>query len=545
MGILSSIGGGIMGGATVSILINAVDNASAIFAKVNKGMLILGGAITAIGIAGAGAVGGLLKMAGQFEQTEIAFTTMLGSAEKADKLLKELADFAAKTPFTIPGIEQNAKMLLAMSIPLEDLLPTLKSLGDIASGLNVPMERLALNFGQVRVQGKLTGRELRDFSVAGVPLIAELAKNLNIAETEVKEMVSAGKIGFAEVEEAFKTMTGEGGKFFDLMDAQSKTFLGVMSNIQDSFIKLGRVMGKMFLPIAKFAAGALEKIVGWMEQHPIIAKFAAVVLGLITVLALLIGPLIILGAILPALATGWAFITTGTIAGGVAMTGAVAPTVGLTGAMTGLAASLTAVSIAGAPLWLVIVAIIAIIAGLIFIGYLLIKNWDAIKAAVQKFGISVANAFIKMRNTVVKVWNSIVTHIENSLNAVIGLINKLIGSINLIPGIEIPLIPIVDLRFLKGRMMALKKYIAPVVEATKFEGGLSPEEQIAKTQEVVAAYRASFKDIDIMTLPPEIRPYTGGAGTVNNFNIENINGMTGKDVADSLQEELNKKITAG
>ena len=301
MGALGAVGAGMAGGAGINIIIRAVDKASGVFASVNKNMLMMGAGIAAVGIAGAAAVGGLIKMAGQFEQTQIAFTTMLGSAGKADKLLKELADFAAKTPFTIPGIEQNAKMLLAMSIPLEDLLPTLKSLGDIASGLNVPMERLALNFGQVRVQGKLTGRELRDFSVAGVPLIAELAKNLNIAESEVKEMVSAGKIGFAEVEEAFKTMTGEGGKFFDLMDAQSKTFLGQVSNIQDSFIKIGRVMGEIFLPAAKWVAKALAAIVGWMEEHPMVTKFAAGVLAIGTALTLVAGSIMIVVALKGAL----------------------------------------------------------------------------------------------------------------------------------------------------------------------------------------------------------------------------------------------------
>ena len=196
VGALGAIGAGALGGATINIIIRAVDQYSATFKNVNKGMLALGAGITAVGIAGAGMVGGLVKMAGEFEQTTIAFTTMLGSAEEAKKLLKELADFAAKTPFTIPGIEASAKQLLAMGIEVDDLLPTLKSLGDISAGLNVPLDRLALNFGQVRIQGKLTGRELRDFAIAGVPLVAELAKNLGVAEDEIASMVSAGDIGF-------------------------------------------------------------------------------------------------------------------------------------------------------------------------------------------------------------------------------------------------------------------------------------------------------------------------------------------------------------
>ena len=299
--VLGALGAGMAGGAGINIVIQAVDKFSGVFAKVNKSMLMAGAGIAAIGVAGAVAVGGLIKLAGEFEQTQIAFTTMLGSAEKGQALLKELADFAAKTPFTIPGIEASAKQLLAMGIELDDLLPTLKSLGDVSSGLNVPLDRLALNFGQVAVQGKLTGRELRDFSVAGVPLIAELAKNLGIAESEVKEMVSAGDIGFAEVEEAFTSMTSEGGKFFDLMDAQSKTFLGQVSNIQDSFIKIGRVMGDVFLPAAKFVAKALAAIVGWLEEHPTLTKFAAVVLAVGTALTLVAGSIMMVVALKGAL----------------------------------------------------------------------------------------------------------------------------------------------------------------------------------------------------------------------------------------------------
>lgn len=317
--VLGAIGAGAAAGAAVTIVIKAIDQFTATFTKAEKQSLAVGAAFTALGIAGAAAVGGLIKMAGEFEQTNIAFKTMLGSAEEGERVLSELADFAQKTPFTITGIEANAKQLLAMSIEVDDLMPTLKSLGDVAAGLNVPLNRLALNFGQVKVQGRLTGRELRDFSVAGVPLIAELAKNLNIAEQEVKEMVSAGDIGFADVDRAFKTMSSSGGKFFDLMDAQSKTFLGRVSNIQDSFIRLGRIMGEVFLPVAKAVAIALERLVGFLQEHPLVAKFAAVILGLATAMALLLGLIIAIGVLQGPLIAGFA--TMGTVV--TATTGAI------------------------------------------------------------------------------------------------------------------------------------------------------------------------------------------------------------------------------
>ena len=153
---------------------NKVDKAQSASLAFAGGLAIVGGGIAFLGKSA-------IDAAGQFEQSNIAFTTMLGSAEEATKLLSDLADFARKTPFELVGIEASAKQLLAMGIESNKLLPTLKTLGDVSAGLSVPMSRLALNFGQVKAQGKLTGRELRDFAIAGVPLLAELSKELGVS----------------------------------------------------------------------------------------------------------------------------------------------------------------------------------------------------------------------------------------------------------------------------------------------------------------------------------------------------------------------------
>jgi hypothetical protein len=145
---------------------------------VNNGLLSLKNVAIATAVAVATGVSLIakesIKQADLFEQSQIAFSTMLGSAEKANQLLADLADFAKNTPFGLQDIEQNAKQLLAMGSSSEEVLKELKMLGDVSAGLSVPLWRLSLNFGQVRTQGKLTGRELRDFNVAGVPLIDTL-----------------------------------------------------------------------------------------------------------------------------------------------------------------------------------------------------------------------------------------------------------------------------------------------------------------------------------------------------------------------------------
>lgn len=214
--------------------------------------------------AAASTVGLLLNEAGKQEQTNVAFKTMLGSAEEAKELLEDLYDFARTTPFTIPGIEKNAKLLLGMGIESDQLIGTLRALGDVSAGLSVPMERLALNFGQVKAQGKLTGRELRDFAIAGVPLLDVLAKQAGVTKSEIQDMVSAGDIGFKQVEDAFIAMTTEGGRFNNLMVAQSKTLKGLISNAQDFLILFARDLGNEILPMSK---ELVQEFLAWVEAN--------------------------------------------------------------------------------------------------------------------------------------------------------------------------------------------------------------------------------------------------------------------------------------
>jgi tape measure domain-containing protein len=191
---------------------------------------------------------------------------MLGDAQAAKSLQGQLIEFAKVTPFSLLEVQQGTKQLLAMGASFDQVLPEMQMLGDISAGLAVPMERLILNFGQVRVQGKLTGRELRDFSVAGVPLLETLSDTMGKTKKELIGMVSEGKIGFKDVKTAFQVMTGEGGRFFELMDAQSKTVGGRLSNLGDSWEQLQVQIGRSQTGIINGTVDWVASMVGKLEE---------------------------------------------------------------------------------------------------------------------------------------------------------------------------------------------------------------------------------------------------------------------------------------
>jgi tape measure domain-containing protein len=203
-------------------------------------------------VAMSGGVVGLLATSSKFEQWNVAFNTMLGSSEKASKLMSELTDFAKKTPFNTTEVVEYSKRLLAMGIQMEDIIPTMESLGNIAAGVGTEkLPQLVLAFGQVKAAGHLTGMELRQFTEAGVPLLEELSKSFGKSTSEIQKMISNGQIGFPAVQQALSNLSGEGGRFFNLMDSQSKTLGGMWSNVVDSFTLAAKKLGDALAPAAK------------------------------------------------------------------------------------------------------------------------------------------------------------------------------------------------------------------------------------------------------------------------------------------------------
>ena len=186
----------------------------------------------------------LIQVRGEFQQLEIAFTTMLGSKEKADRLFAQVVQLAATTPFDLKGVAQGAKQLLAYGVASEDITKTLTRLGDIASGLSIPLGDLTYLYGTTRTQGRLFAQDLNQFVGRGIPLIKLLADQFNVAESEVKKLVEQGKVGFPEVEKAINKLTDQGGMFAGLMEASSKSLTGLYSNFQDTIEQTFNAIGK-------------------------------------------------------------------------------------------------------------------------------------------------------------------------------------------------------------------------------------------------------------------------------------------------------------
>nr|DAT06045.1 MAG TPA: tail tape measure protein [Caudoviricetes sp.] len=240
---------------------------------------LMEGAMKKIGaaMAGAFAVGQLkdfaLKVAtvrGEFQQLEIAFSTMLGNKQQADALMQQLIDTAATTPFGMNDIANSAKQLLAYGAEADKVNETLVRLGDIAAGLSIPINDLAYLYGTTMVQGRLYTQDLNQFLNRGIPLVDELAKQFGVTKGEVKQLVEQGKVGFPEVEKAIVAMTSEGSKFGGLMEAQSKSITGQISNLEDAVEQMINEVGKSSEGVIGGILGAASSIVDHWKQIGIV-----------------------------------------------------------------------------------------------------------------------------------------------------------------------------------------------------------------------------------------------------------------------------------
>jgi tape measure domain-containing protein len=209
--------------------------------------------------------------AGKFEQLNIAFETFLGSKEKATALINELDRFAAKTPFLTDQVNSAAKALLAFGFEAEEIVPTMKMLGDISAGTGKDLKELGIIFGQIKGAGRLMGQDLLQLINAGFNPLQIISEKTGKSMATLKDEMSKGLISFEMVTQAFKDATSEGGRFFNLTEKQSKSFLGVVSTLQSNIQILTRRLGEKLVP---YMLELVKKLNEFVSQEENIEKIA-------------------------------------------------------------------------------------------------------------------------------------------------------------------------------------------------------------------------------------------------------------------------------
>lgn len=220
--------------------------------KLAAGMAAIVGPAAAVGLAFKS-----FNAAADLESTSIALRTLVGDVQLADATLQKIRRLAASTPFQFPELANSTRKLIAFEESAQTVPTTLRRIGDVAAGVQAPIEELAELYGKARVQGTLYAEDINQLMGRGIPILQQVAKILGVNANEVKKLASEGKITFPLLEQSFINLTSEGGKFFQMMKAQSATTNGLLSTLKDSaneiFLVIGQPLNDAFKPILESA----------------------------------------------------------------------------------------------------------------------------------------------------------------------------------------------------------------------------------------------------------------------------------------------------
>ena len=259
-------------GADISALKRSMASATQLVSASAKKMASLSAAGLKVGIGAALAGGGVALAAGikavtpaaDFEQTKVAFTTLIGDAGKAEQTLAQLRELGAKTPFEFPELADAGRKLIAFGEGSDTVAATLARIGDVSAGVQAPVNEIAELYGKARVQGRLFAEDINQLTGRGIPIIGELAKQFGVSDSEVKKLVETGQVGFPQIEQAFVNMTSQGGKFSGMMEAQSQTTNGLFSTLKDTinevFLTLGTPINDAIRPLVEQAIALAQKL---------------------------------------------------------------------------------------------------------------------------------------------------------------------------------------------------------------------------------------------------------------------------------------------
>lgn len=232
------------------------------------------GAVAGVGIMAKKVV----TLGADMEQTRVAFATFMGDTEKANGLIAKLNEFANFTPFNNEEVIKSGKLLLSAGMSADNISTSLKTLGDIASGVAMPLDDLSQIYSKAMNKGKLQAEELNQISERGIPLLAELSRMTGKSTAEIYKLAESGSITSDVLTQAFTNMTSEGGTYFNLMDRQSKTLGGRFSTLIGQLQTIGIAIGEALIPVLSKMTEFALKIV----ENKKLLKDIAITVGILT-----------------------------------------------------------------------------------------------------------------------------------------------------------------------------------------------------------------------------------------------------------------------
>lgn len=218
---------------------------------------------------------------GAFEQSEQSFQVLVGNITQANELMKDLMKFADQTPFSDAQVQGAAKALLGYGRSAEQTRDDVRRLGEVAAATGADLAQISRVYGQVASLNKLQAQDAMQFINAGIPVYEILGTHLEKTTGQIRELQTQGKITFKDLEDAFKTASDEGGKFFGALERQANTVSGVLNkldgDIDNIFIELGKKMAPAVKEFGKTAGLIAEHIKEWVENidNDFVAKIAA------------------------------------------------------------------------------------------------------------------------------------------------------------------------------------------------------------------------------------------------------------------------------
>ncbi|MBN2544588.1 MAG: tape measure protein [Spirochaetes bacterium] len=382
----------------------------------------IGVKMTTLGIASGAVVFGLAKTASQMQDLQSQFTVFLGDGQKAVEMLADLKKYAGQTKFEIPEVATAGKQLLGFGFTAGDVMPTIKKLADVATGLGIPIGDLTYLFGTLKSAGKATTMDLNQFAMRGIPVWKELEKATGLAGQSLRKYVEQGNVDFKTIDKIFTGMTSKGGQYFGMVDKLSKNFSVGLSNVGDAVKGLATALGSpMLSPLTKLLSGFssfLNGITAFLEKHKILNKLLSYTILILTGLAIPLGIAVVLYAnwhkitrsltvsklvfsksIKLLTADIWKNITATKVwqmvSGGFKTGGLLGGIKGLSGAFGGLTLSIIKSSIAflTSPIGLIIAAVVLL--GLYI--YRMVKHWDSYSKFFKNIFAGVIQQFDRLK----------------------------------------------------------------------------------------------------------------------------------------------------